>query len=250
MTKLIAAIDNSVTARPVCAMALAVAPVLGADIECVHVVEDGFQTAQAVAEASGLPLRLLKDDSLDALARVAVEPDVVAVLLGAHSHPGTRRGVGHLPLALASETDNPVIVVPPTAHPPARVSRVLIAMKGTPTKPVDLRRAIELATASGLDITVVHVDDESTIPPFCDQVQHDTDVYAAEFFARNLPGAIHARLELRVGSPVEEILDVARSVGAEILAVGWPRHTGPGHGEVAREILERSETPVLLVGTR
>lgn len=250
MTRLIAAIDSSAAAGPVCAMACAAAPVFGATVDCVHVSEDGAeQTVRATAAAAGLRLRTVKGDPLERLVEMVGADDVVALTVGARDRPAGSRRVGHLAFALAGATDKPVIVVPPTARPPARLSRVLVAMKGTPRHAIELRRAVDLAAAQDLEIVVVHVDDASTIPAFSDQVQHETDAYTKEFFARYLPGAHHARLECRIGDVAEQILDVAASSAAEVVAIGWPHTEEPVDGTVGRELLERSSVPVLLVGT-
>jgi RND family efflux transporter MFP subunit len=49
----LAAIDNSVAARPVLSAAVAAAELLGADVEAVHAREDGYRTAQAAASELG-----------------------------------------------------------------------------------------------------------------------------------------------------------------------------------------------------
>ena len=92
---------------------------------------------------------------------------------------------------------------------------------------------IELVEATGLDMIVVHVDDEATIPSFNDQMQHETEAYTNEFFARFLPGAPHARLELRIGPAVDEILAATEAAGAELLAVGWPEANTANEGPSA-----------------
>ena len=68
-----------------------------------------------------------------------------------------------------------------------------------------------------------------------------------EFFARHLPGAPQARLELRIGVPAIEVLSIVESLHPELVAVGWPHAHDPDRGAVAREILDRSPVPVLLV---
>lgn len=250
MSRLLAAIRSSPAARPVCSMAVAAAPVLGATVDCVHIVEDGGdQTAQSTAATVGVPFRTVDGDPVDRLTAMLAEPDVLGVVVGTRDSAVGSRRVGHLPYALASVTDKPVLVVPPTSRPPAHLSRVLVAMKGTPRHAVALRRAVDLAAAQDLEIVVVHVDDASTIPAFNDQVQHETEAYTAEFFARFLPGARHARLECRVGDVVGEILAVADAAAAEILAIGWSHVGEPLVGDVGGELLERSPIPVMLVGT-
>jgi nucleotide-binding universal stress UspA family protein len=78
-------------------------------------------------------------------------------------------------------------------------------------------------------------------------VQHETEAYAHEFLARHVLGAPQARLELRIGVPATEVLRAIESISAELVAVGWPHTSDPGRGAVAREILDRSPVPVLLV---
>ena len=245
MNRVIAAVDNSAAARPVLAMGQAVALALAAALDVLHVIEDGDETAHASAEAAGADLRTLSGDPVEQLARAVAEEDVVALVIGARGGPRGPRPAGHLALALASRTDKPVVVVPPDARPPKQLRSVLVAMEGSPGKARSLQRTIELSTGAGLEIVVVHVDEE--IPSFTDQVQHETEAYAQEFFARHVPGAPKARLELRIGVPAIEVLGAVESLHAELIAVGWPHSSDPGRGAVAREILDRSPVPVLLV---
>lgn len=250
MTRLLAAIHSSPTAGPVCSMAVIAAPVFAATVDCVHVIEEqGDETARATATALGLPFRTLDGDPVEQLAEQVAAADVVGIVVGTRDRLAGSHRIGHLPYAVAGATDKPVLVVPPSAQPPPRLRRVLVAMKGTPHHAIALRRAVDLAAAQDLEIVVVHVDDVSTIPSFSDQVQHETEAYTKEFFARYLPGASHARLECRIGDVAGEILEVAEASRSEVLAIGWPHAAEPPPGAVGRTLLERSAVPVLLVGT-
>ncbi len=246
MKRLIACIDNSAASRPVLTAARALAPLLGASVEAVHVGEDGDRTVRAAAEEAGVPLRIVRGVPLDELAAAARADNVVAVAIGARGL-STRRTAGHLALALANCVDTPVLVVPPDAHPPDRVHRVLIAMEGTQAKARALKGAVALASAAGLELVVIHVDDESSIPSFSDQVQHDTDTHAREFLARYLPGAPSAQLKFRIGVPADEILRVTESIEPDVVAMGWPQTEDPTRGLVAHELLERCHVPMFLV---
>jgi len=248
MNRVIAAINSSLAAGPVLAMAKAIAPLLGAEVVAVHVVEEDGQTVASQAEGAGVSLRLLHGEPLAQLTCAVSEADVVALAIGANSHAVGRR-VGHLPLAIASATNKPVVVIDPAANPPNRLHRVLIAIEGTASKGKALKRAIQLIEANSLEVVVVHVDDEGSIPSFSDQVQHETDAYAREFVARFLPGLPATRLELRIGTAADEILAVTEQTDAELLAIGWPQVDDGVRGQVARELLERSRIPVLLVAT-
>lgn len=243
----VAAIDNSAAAAPVLSMALAVAPVLGARVEAVHIIDEQGTTAEASAEARGVPYVAIPGDPLERLVEVAGAADVAALTLGIRSRPRAGRPPGHLAPALASRIDKPVIAVPPEAEPPERLQRVLIATEGTPAKARTLKRTVELAAAVGLDFVVVHVEDEASIPMFSDQVHHEAEAYTREFLARFVPGAPEATLQLRTGVPADEILAAAEEIDAHLLAVGWPHTTDPERGLVARAVLDRSHRPVLLV---
>ena len=108
-------------------------------------------------------------------------------------------------------------------------------------------RTIELGATADVELIVVHVDDEESIPSFSDQVQYESQAYANEFLARYCAGAPEARLVLRIGDPGDEILTVADEVAPDLLAIGWPHTDDPNRRNVAREIINRSHIPVLLV---
>jgi nucleotide-binding universal stress UspA family protein len=244
MSRVIAAIDDSAAARPVLTMAQAVAGALGASVEAVHVIEND-ETAPTLD--AGVPVRFLSGDPVELLSLMAAEKDVVAVVLGAHRGPGGPHPAVHLAVTLAGRTDKPVVLVPPGAGPPEQLHKVVVAMEGSPGKARALQRSIGLSARAGLEIVVVHVHDEDSIPSFSDQVQHETETYAKEFFARHLIGAPHMRLELRVGDPAAEVLNAIESSEAELVAVGWRTTDDPNQGAVARQIVDRSPVPVLLV---
>ena len=120
-------------------------------------------------------------------------------------------------------------------------------MEGTPKNTRSLKRTIELATDAGLELIVVHVDDVDSIPMFSDHPVYETEAYAKEFLARYLYGAPTARLELRVGVPVEEILNAVDETAPDLLAIGWRQSEDPTRGALAHELLSRSHVPLLLV---
>jgi nucleotide-binding universal stress UspA family protein len=246
---ILACIDDSVAARPVLAVAQILAPIFDAEVEALHVTEDGGRTAHAACDAFGVPLRVASGDPAAQLVALAAAPDVVAVVVGARSRPAGAHRTGHLALALAGAVAAPVVAVPPDAQIPDRLHRVLVAMGGTPRDSRSLKRALRLAADPELELVVLHVDDEASIPCFSDQVQHETDAYAEQFLARFAPGAPRARLEMRVGVPVDEILHATETVHPDLLALGWPQSDDPERGCVAREVLDRAQSPCLLVAT-
>jgi nucleotide-binding universal stress UspA family protein len=247
MNKILAAVDNSAASRPVLATAMALAPTLAATVEAVHVTDTPGTTAEAVADQFGVPLRVVSGDPFERITELAADEEVVAVVVGSRGRPQGRHPAGHVALELADRMSKPVVMVPPEADPPERVRRVLVAMEATPSKAWRLKRAVKVASDAGVELVVVHVDDEDTIPSFSDQVQHETEAYERECLARFCEGATVARLESRIGVPADEIIGAADSVKPAILAVGWPHSDDPSRGAVAREVVDRSHIPVLLV---
>jgi len=245
MKRIIAAIDNSGAARPVLMMAQAVSRALAGTRDAFHVIEDGDETARASAEAAGAALHTLSGDPVEQLTLAMSDEGVVALVLGARGSPGGPRPAGHLALALAGVTDKPVVVVQPDADPPTTLRRVLVAMEGSPGKARALKRTIQLSTDAGLEIVVVHVDEE--IPSFTDQIQHETTAYAHEFLAKHVLDAPLAQLDLRIGVPAAQVLSAIDEFHPDLVSVGWPQDDDPSRGAVAHEILDRSPVPVLLV---
>lgn len=248
MSRIIAAVDDSSAAARVLAAAQALSGPFGAEVEALTVARSAGGTAAATAARARVPFRAVPGDPLERLVELAADDDVVAFAIGQRSHAGT--GVtGHLCLGLAGQVVQPVLAVPPRVPVPARFRRVLMAMEGRPGRVRHLRRALAPVAIGDLELIIVHVDDEESLPMFSDHGAYDTEAYAAEFLARYVPGVPVARLHLRVGSPVEEILRSCEEVRPDLLALGWPHDTRDGVGEVAHAVLERAPRPVLLVAT-
>ena len=246
MSRIVAAVDSSAAAGPVLGYAVALAEALAADVEAVHVGDGDVHTSAAMAASHNVPYVTLDGEPSAEIAAWAAAADVVGVVVGARRRVNGGP-LGHLARAIADTVDKPILVVPPEAPPCDRFHTVLIAMEGTAGKARAIKAAIDLALGLDLEIVVVHVDDEDTIPSFSDQVAYEAEAYSTEFLARYLPNAPAARLELRVGAPASEVLAVSGEVGADLVAVGWPHRGSPGRGQVAQQILDRSHVPVLLV---
>lgn len=246
-SKVIAAIDSSAASLPVLAMSRAVAVALGASLEIVHIEEGGSNDAGSSSRAAGSTARVLSGDPVELLPKLVAENDVVAIVLGAHSVVEGRNRAQLLATILAGRTHKPVIVVPPNSRLPERLHTAVVAVEGTPGKARALQRNIRFLAKAALEIVVVHVQGEDSIPSFSDQVHYETEAHTAEFFARHQIDAPQMRLELRIGAPAAEVLNAIESARAELVAVAWPKSADPGRGAVAREILERSPVPVLLV---
>jgi nucleotide-binding universal stress UspA family protein len=224
-----------------------VAPLYRARVDAVHIREDGARAAQAAAAAAGVDLRELSDHALDTLIEIGHEHDVVALVIGTRAGRFARRPLGHVALDLLVAVRKPLVLVPPHTALPFRLQRVLVPLDGTSATAVALTRTVELARDSEVEVDVLHVQGEDSLPLFSDQPQHETESWAREFLARYCPDVDLARLHLRVGWPGEHVVRVAHEMNADMIALGWAQDLSPGRAAVVREALERSEIPVLLV---
>jgi nucleotide-binding universal stress UspA family protein len=248
MTQVLAALDNTLADRPVVATARRLGELLDADVQPVHVRVDSERTARLVAEAAGLSLIELAGKPIDELVRAAGAEHVVSIVLGARATPGGARPAGSTALAVAARVPKPVVIVPPDTPRPGRLERILVPLEGTSSSSLAPRGVIEMATRAHIDVIVVHVLDEESIPAFTDQPQHEPAAWAQEFLNRYCPGrAETVRFESRVGHCEELIPRAAEETGADLIALGWARELAPGRATVVRAALARARVPVLLV---
>ncbi len=169
-----------------------------------------------------------------------------AVVVGARREREGARPAGHVAFALLERVRAPLLVVPPAAEPPGILRRMLVPLDGTMPTARRARAAIDLAAAAGLEVIIIHVCDLDRVPLFDDQPQHETRAFAHEFLARYAPGA-PVSLELRVGPPAEEVLAAAAALGVDLVAIAWAQILEPGRARVVRQLLARSEVPLLLL---
>lgn len=246
-TRLLAAVDNSAVARHVLEAAIEIATLYGAEVDAVHIREDGSRTAQAAAAATGLELRELPGHAVEKLTEIGDEDDVVGLVIGTRAGRLARRLLGHVALDLLVAVRKPLVLVPPQTPIPFRLQRVLVPLDGTKATAAALIRTVELARESEVEVEVLHVHDEDSLPLFSDQPQHETESWAREFLARYCPRVDLARFHLRVGWPGENVIRVAYEMDADMIALGWAQDLSSGRAAVVREALERSQIPVLLV---
>lgn len=207
------------------------------------------KVAEAMAEilhASVTPVRATDADmamrTSAILARVA-NPEVRLAVLAANAF-----GSGAC-WPVVSGARKPVVLVP--RHPQARtgvISRVLLPLDGTPEAAAAVSEATELFAEAGVDLLVLHVFDESTVPRFWDQPAHALPAWSTEFLARHVPHA-GARLTVRSGQPGDHVIGVAEEEQADLIALGWSQNLDPGRAHTVRQCVRDARVPVLLLPT-
>jgi nucleotide-binding universal stress UspA family protein len=247
MNKVVAALDNSLATTPVLATASALAELFGAEIQPVHVRSDGARIARSVAEAAGLRLRELHGPIVESLCRTADEPNVVALVVGARGTPTAKRPLGSTAVAVATGVDKPLAVVPPDAHVAPSVRRVLVPIEAA-SRSLTPRAIVQIARGTGIDVVALHVFDETTLPAFTDQPQHENEPRTREFLRRYCPWGIDTvQLEIRVGHVHQLVAPVADETNADLIALGWSQQLGSGRARVVQATLEQAHVPVLLL---
>jgi nucleotide-binding universal stress UspA family protein len=251
MKTVLAAIDNSLAGKPVLAGAGALAKLLGADVEALHVEVDGGRTARNVADAAGVGLRTVSGSVVERLVAAASVDDVLALAIGARGTPSGRRPLGGTATAVATALLKPVLVVPPDAEPRTAFHRVLVPLEASQSTALAPRSIIEVARDAEVAVLALHVHDEASIPAFTDQPQHEQAAWTKEFLARYCPwGLGTVQLETRVGRADDLVPAVAAERGCDLIALGWSQELARGRAAVVRGTLERSRLPVLLVPVR
>jgi nucleotide-binding universal stress UspA family protein len=251
MKKVLVALDNSLVGRAVIESARSLAGVLGAEVEGLHVRVDGDRTARRTAETAALPLRTVAGPVLERLVEAGNSTDVVAIALGARGSRAARHPLGSTAAGVATALAKPVLIVPPAAEPARTFRRVLVPIEGTVSSSLAPRTMFELAAGAEVDAIALHVYDESSVPAFTDQPQHEQPAWEREFLQRYCPWGIgDVRLETRVGRSGELIPQLAEETECDLIALGWSQELSGGRAPVVRETLERSSRPVLLVPVR
>lgn len=248
MTKVIAALDNSLAAKPVLATAIALARLLGAEVEALHVTSDGDRNARGAAEAAGVELQTRSGPVVEQLREAGGSNEVLAVVLGARGTPAGRRALGSTALAIATSLAKPVVVVPPDAAATAVLRRVLVPVEGGLSATLTPRAIVQLVEGTELDVVLLHVHDEGSLPAFTDQPQHEQPAWTDEFLRRYCPWGIgRVQLELRVGRTAELVPRVAEETRVDLIALGWAQELAEGRAPIVRTALTQTRLPVMLV---
>lgn len=248
--RVLAALSDSETGDAVLAVAQALAPRLGAQVEAVHIAErpDG-DVAQEMATRARVSMATVVTDAPPpaALASLLSDDDVVLMVLGARDEVSEDRAAGHVALGVSAVAGKPVVLVPPLQPDviPA-LERLLVPLDGAAETTEAMRRAMKLFGGSDVEVVGLHVFQEDTVPRFWDKPEHEEAVWGDEFAARNVvaPGA---RLELRLGSPAEAVINLTDHESPGLIALAWSQQVAPGRAEVVSEVLRRCRVPVLLV---
>jgi hypothetical protein len=149
---------------------------------------------------------------------------------------------------IAGTAAKPVVLVPPAGVlvPQPVISRVLVPLDGTFESASAVTGTMELFGCAGVELIVLHVFDETTVPAFWDQAAHARREWEREFRAR-FCRSVDARLELRSGVPADQVNQVADAEGSQLIALGWSQRLDSGRARTVRGTIRDATVPVMLV---
>jgi nucleotide-binding universal stress UspA family protein len=142
------------------------------------------------------------------------------------------------------------------------VRRILVPTDFGECSAPALRYAVELADKFGAELILLHVVHDlalampdavmpTPVPaPDLTQLIDAGKTGLANLIARENLGRLRPRTEVRVGSPVPEIVAAAKDLRADLLCVGTHGRTGLAHlllGSQAERIIREAPCPVLTV---
>ena len=252
--KIFTAIHNSDSSRGVLQTAGALARLLGVDVKTVTIPEDDSASATRVAEASGLPLRVLIGAPAAAIIEALGQDEVIMAVVGAGTARTGGHPVGHVTREVTTRASKPVVVVPPSLMLPKPdvPVKVVVPLDGNAAPPDALREMLGRLGRRGADVVALHVvnaanaANAANAPTYWDHFYYDYPAWHKEFLRRNCLSR-DTRLEVGRDSVVTEILNLAAAEQATLIAVAWSQDLSPGRAAIVSGILSSSRIPVLLV---
>jgi nucleotide-binding universal stress UspA family protein len=247
MSVVVAAIDDSHSKSPVGEVAQALADLLGAEVEAIHVEE----TDAAPAPIAFSPLLRIRfdrrqDSVATAIASAVKERDALLVVLGSRGLSSSTTPAGHVTMELVQMLDVAVAVVPPQAEP-RPINRVLVAVEGDGESHALRRLEVDLGHRPDIDLVALHVFEPDQLPLFGDQPVLETEAWTEEFGRRMLRRTERAvQLEVRVGDAGRSLRETATELDVDLVVIAWHRDLSRGHGRLVRTMLAEADRPVVL----
>jgi nucleotide-binding universal stress UspA family protein len=185
-----------------------------------------------------------------------------AAIVGLAARSRWDRGLWHRPAieaAVRRHCRRSVLSVSPCGRPPDRVTfrHIIVPLQGS-TVECALKQAVELATASGAQLTLVRVVPWMLRPWYADDptpalVAGEIATVAAEAYldqvCAQLPPALHVDRLVCRGTDVAGIAHCVQESGADLVVVGEPNRSAFGrllHGSAADRLV-RAGLPTLIV---
>lgn len=189
----------------------------------------------------------------------AEEDSVDLIVMGTHGRRGVDRMLlGSVAEEVVRQAPCPVCTVRNAAEtaPSDSVRRVMVPIDFSESSTLALQHARELALTYGAEIVALHAIEEVVLPMAYGMAPKQVDAEAvrpnveqalADLLAEHV-GVEHARAEIRVGYPPQEILDAVSDENIDWVVMGTHGRQGLNRllmGSVAERIVREAACPVL-----
>jgi hypothetical protein len=217
-------------------------------VEVVHVrshPEDPYETPEWLARRHEVPFRLLEGPVDRALQDAIAVPEVIIAVIGARSAPGGRQFVGSTVRKILERTEKPVVVVPPGMVCPDAFRRLLLPLEGTRASSQPVQDRLWPLLSADVELIVLHVFSEATMPEMLDRPEYDMDILEREFLNLHCPQA--GSVLFRHGPVAARVAELSSGHRADLVVLSWSQDSSGGRATVIRNILGASALPVLLL---
>lgn len=214
--------------------------------------ERGFRVRARIGE--GLPV--------ESILRVSGEEAITMVAMTTHGRSGVGRWImGSVAEEVLSRSLVPIFLVRSSGPLPSSfaVRKVLVPVDGSEEALSIVPYVDEIARVFWAEVVTLHVRQRQSVvvgvpvagwpspPPFIPEVEHEgaAEHAAGEFRRRG----IRVRSLAVKGDPASRILEVARTGGADLIAMATRARSGMRRfllGSVAEDVLRHTKVPVLL----
>lgn len=242
----LAALDHNAAASSVLGTARRFAEMTDATVEAVHAGASIPGTLATLARQAGVAVRHVAGAAGRGLLAELARPGVSAIVMGAGSEHRGHHPVGPTTRYVAERSTQPVVVVPVTgANVQSELRRLLVPLEGTESSSRPVLEALLPLCSGSVEVEVLHVFTEETLPRMLDRPVRDTELLGREFLARHCPPA--SRIVLHAGVVADRVREVAEEHDADMVVLSWSQDTTEGRARVVRDVLATASLPVLLL---
>lgn len=260
-------LDGSPEAAKGIGCAMWLAETLGATLHILHATAErlpGHEALERLRVRSGerapVVVHQLAGNAATAVLNAVTAHGVALVVMsasGESASAGTVRDhhLGSIAQAVIEDCPVPVLLLPVHYREMLPWTSMLAAASGEAAADQALETAVQLATALGLKVTVVH-SEEGSLAAYADTMHHEYPRRVEEMVERGLAGCANEEWQcveqalLRGGDPATVLLQQIAQRTSSVLALGWHGAFEAGRALVLKQLLEQAECALLLVRGR
>jgi nucleotide-binding universal stress UspA family protein len=223
------------------------------EVQALHVSEGNDTTRISTQGAldAGVELQLRQGPVVETILAALQAAKIFGGIMGTRAFLSGPRPAGSVALQVISGGSKPVVLVPPDAHHLSANAprRLLVPLDGSAAASAAfLGFEQRFAPDPGREINVLLTFD-GMAPSMLDHDPHGIEAWGREFVERQCPGD-HRAFHGREGDPGDAVINVAEQTHSDLIILSFGGNIAVGHGAVVREVLTRSQIPVLLLPIR